>query len=205
MRAFVLIAIFFYVLIISVVGITAMLLLAHWIDLKAYLDFLSFVYKDPRAGTIAGFVIASTVLISLAFARIIYGRQERERNIFINNPLGRVTISVSALEDLVRRMVVRAPQIKEIRPDITSTKRGLHIDIKLVLRSEANIPDLTAELQDRIKGKIQSVIGSDERVNIRIHVIKISSDGLKAGKGSGRDYDDEDVGDVAIPFPGYKA
>ena len=205
MRLFILIAIFFYVLVISIVGVTGMLLLAHLIDVKAYLNFLNFVYKDPQAGMIAGCVLALTVLISLAFARIIYGRQENERNIFINNPLGRVTISVSALEDLIRRMAVRHPQIKEIRPDITSMKKALHIDIKLVLRSEVNIPELTAELQDRIRRKIQDTIGNEERVNIRIHVIKIATDLMKSGRGSSRDYDDEDTGDVMVPFPGYKA
>ncbi len=204
MRVLVLISIIFYVFIISLIGFTGLLFLAHFIDLRTYVDFMSFIYDDPQAKILAGVIVAITMLISLVLARIIYGRQERERNIFINNPLGRVTISVSALEDLVRRMAFKSSQIKEIFPDITSTKNGLHIDIRLTLRSEANIPELTAELQDLIKAKVQSVIGVDERVNIRIHVIKIITETFKSGKG-GRRYDDEEEASDIVPFPGYKA
>jgi len=204
MRLLILIAIIFYVFIISLIGFTGLLFLAHFIDLRTYVDFMTFIYEDPQAKILAGVIVAITMLISLVLARIIYGRQERESNIFINNPLGRVTISVSALEDLVRRMAFKSPQIKEICPDITSTKNGLHVDIRLILRSEANIPELTAELQDLIKAKIQGVIGVDERVNIRIHVIKISPDSFKSGKG-GRRYDDEEEASDIVPFPGYKA
>ncbi|NTV29435.1 MAG: alkaline shock response membrane anchor protein AmaP [Candidatus Omnitrophica bacterium] len=205
MRLLILIAIIFYVFIISLVGFTGLLFLAHFIDLRTYLDFMTFIYKDPQANTLAGVIVAITMLISLIYARIIYGRQERERNIFINNPLGRVTISVSALEDLVRRMAVRSPQVKEIYPYVTSAKKGLHIDIRLVLRSAANIPELTADLQNSIKARIQGVIGADERVNIRIHVVKITSDSNKSGKGGLREYEEDDTADLSVPFPGYKA
>lgn len=192
MRLFIRIAIFFYILVITIVGMSGLLLLAHLIDLRIYHNFLTFVYVNPRAGTIAGFVVAMTLLLSLAFARIIYGRQEKERIISFNNPLGRVTISMSALEDLIRRLVLKMPQIKEIRPSIVSIKKGLDVDIRLVLRSDAHIPDLMADLQEMIKRKIQDVIGMEERVNIRVHVLKISADALSSDKGDGLNLEDEE-------------
>ena len=202
MRLFIRLAIFFYVFILSVVGFTALLVLAHFVDYSAYLNFLKFIYQDGNASTLAGFIIASTLLISLVFARIIYGRQEQERLIHFDNPLGRVTISLSAIEDMIRRLVVHTPQVKEIRPDITSTKKGLKVDIRLVLRSDVNIPEMTADLQDIIKRKVQDVIGAEETVNIRVHVIKIASETSKSGKGR----DDEDRGVVSpVPFHGYRA
>jgi uncharacterized alkaline shock family protein YloU len=206
MRVFVWIAIFFYVIIISLVGFTSLLSLAHFIDLNTYVDFLTFVHKDPKANIISGFIVAATMVISWIFAQIIYGRQEKERTILIDNPLGRVSISVSAMEDLIRRMVVRTPQIKEIRPNIISKKKGLNIEIKLVLRSDSNIPALTAELQDMIKRKIQDLVGADERVNIRVHVVKISAESVEMKRG-GRDDDDEGmgVGSQTVPFHGYRA
>lgn len=207
MRVFVMIAILFNVFIITLVGFLSLLYLAHFIDLNASLAFVQFLYEDPQACLTAGLVVAATMLISLVFARIIYGRQEHERNISINNPLGRVTISVAALEDLVRRMAGTSSRVKEIRPDITSTAKGLDIDVKLVLRSEGNIPDLTADLQSRIQDKVHDVIGSEERVNIRVHVIKIACDTTES-KGKKRcvsDYEEDQEGDAAVPFPGYKA
>jgi hypothetical protein len=204
MRLFIRAAIFFYVLIITIVGFSSLFFLAHLLDLRTFDKFLNFVYYDPQAGIIAGVVVALTMLLSLGFARIIYGRQEQERVIFFNNALGRVTISVSALEDLVRRLAVKIPQIKEIKPDIISSKKGIKADVRLVLRSDANITELTADLQELIRRKIQEVIGSEERVTIRVHVIKISADQQKSERASRADMDDEDIV-THVPFRGYRA
>jgi hypothetical protein len=202
MRLFIRLAVFFYVFVLSVVGFTVLLVLAHVVDYAQYLNFIEFIYQDGKASTIAGLVVAATLLISLAFARVIYGRQEEERLIHFDNPLGRVTISLSAIEDLIRRLVVHTPQIKEIRPNITSTKKGLEIEIQLVLRSDVNIPEMTADLQDIIKRKVQDVIGSEEAVDICVHVIKISSEGQEHGKGR---QDEGQAVASSIPFHGYRA
>lgn len=211
MRLFIRLAIFFYVFVLSLVGFTALLVLAHCVDYAQYLDFLKFIYQDGNASTLAAVIIAATLLISLAFARIIYGRQEQERLIHFDNSLGRVTISLSAIEDMIRRLVVHTPQIKEIRPNIVSTRKGLQIEIHLVLRSDVNIPEMTADLQDIIKRKVQDIIGNDETINIRVHVIKIASDGPSVGKG--REDDGQGLPHVAgrasvatsVPFHGYRA
>ncbi len=201
MRLFIRLAVFFYILVICVIGFTALLVLAHFVDFNQYLDFLEFIYLNGKASTVAGVIVASTMLLGLAFARIILGRQEQERLIHFDNPLGRVTISLAALEDLIRRLAIHMPQVKEIRPDIVSTKKGLDVDIRLVLRSDVNIPEMTANMQDIIKRKVQDVIGSEERVNIRVHVIKIASE--TSTKTLGRADDDEVVS--PLPFHGYRS
>src|SRR5512142_2936950 len=151
MRLFVRIAVFFYVVIISIVGFSALLLLAHLTDVKDYVRFLYYIYNDPKAGIVAGFCVAATMITSYIIARIIYGRQEKERLITFDNPLGRVTISLSALEDLIRNLATRSPHVKEIKPHILSGRKGLAVDIRLVLTPGANIPQLTADLQETIK------------------------------------------------------
>lgn len=201
MRLFIRLAIFFYVFVLLLVGFTALLVLAHFVDYAAYLNFLQFIYEDGSASTWAGVIIAATLLISLVFARVIYGRQEQERLIHFDNPLGRVTISLAAIEDMIRRLVIHTPQIKEIRPSIISVKKGLEIEIRLVLRSEVNIPEMTAELQDIIKRKIQDVIGNDEAINIRMHVIKIASESSKYGS----DHDEDPAVASPVPFHGYRS
>jgi hypothetical protein len=204
MRLFIRIAVFFYVLIISIVGFSALLLLAHLTSLQDYQGFLNYLYNDPKAGIVAGLCVATTMIISYIIAQVIYGRQAKERIISFDNPLGRVTISLSALEDLIRNLASRTPQIKEIKPNIISGRKGLFVDIRLVIRPGTNIPQLTADLQEIIKAKIQDVIGKEERTNIRIHVVKIAADHVKAGKFPDRDFDDEGL-ESPLRSHGYRA
>ncbi len=202
MNFFIRLAIFFYVFVITLVGVTALLVLAHAVDFNQYLSLLKFIYVDGKAGMLTAVVIAAIMLTSLVLARIIFGRQQQERLIHFENPLGRVTISLAAIEDLIRRVVVHTPQIKEIRPTIASTKNGLDVDMRLVLRSDVNIPEMTAELQSIIKRKIQDVIGADEQVNISVHVVKIATDALRKGRSND---EDDAPGLGSVPFHGYRA
>ncbi len=200
MRLFIRLAIFFYIVVICVVALTALLVLAHAVDFNQYLDFLEFIYLGGKVRMISIGIVTVTMLLGIAFALIIYAGQEKESIIHFDNPLGRVTISLAALEDLIRRLGVHMPQVKEIRPDIVATKKGLDIDIRLVLSSVGNIPEMTANMQDIIKRRIQDVIGSEERINIRVHVVKIAPE--NSARTSGR-ADDEVVS--PLPFHGYRS
>lgn len=200
MRLFIRLAIFFYIVVICVVALTALLVLAHAVDFNQYLDFLEFIYLGGKVRMISIGIVTVTMLLGIAFALIIYAGQEKESIIHFDNPLGRVTISLAALEDLIRRLGVHMPQVKEIRPDIVATKKGLDIDIRLVLSSVGNIPEMTANMQDIIKRRIQDVIGSEERINIRVHVVKIAPESTTRTSVRA---DDEVVS--PLPFHGYRS
>jgi len=113
------------------------------------------------------------ILISFSFAQLILGRFQREKTIAFTTSSGEVTIALSAVEDLIRRLAGVIPEIKELRPDVIATKKGIVVDVRVVLKSEANIPDLTARLQEITRSKIQEILGLEEQIIIRIHVVKI--------------------------------
>ncbi len=43
------------------------------------------------------------------------------------------TIALSAIEDLIKRLAGIIPEIKELRPDVIATKKGIIVDIRVVL------------------------------------------------------------------------
>jgi len=139
------------------------------------------------------------ILISFSFAQLILGRFQREKNIAFTTTSGEVIISLSAVEDLIKRLTGIIPEIKELRPDVKVTKKGtIVVDLKVVLRSEANIPDLTTRLQDIVKSKIQEVLGTEEQIIIKIHVTKIIS--VEDRDKKRKDIEKEET---KIPFSGY--
>jgi hypothetical protein len=122
---------------------------------------------------LSGFLL---VLISFSLAQLILGRFQREKNIAFTTSSGEVTIALSAIEDLIRRLTTSLPEIKELRPDVIAKKNNIIVDLRVVLKSsEANIPELTARLQEITRSKIQEVLGVEEEIIIRIHVTKIIS------------------------------
>lgn len=136
------------------------------------------------------------VLISYSFAQLILGRFQREKTIAFATSSGEVTIALSAIEDLIRKLAGVIPEIKELRPDVIATKKGILVDLRVVLRSEANIPDLTSRLQDITRAKIQEVLGVEEQIIVKIHVAKIIGIDEKRKRESEKD-------EPTIPFSGY--
>jgi len=203
MRTFTRIVILFYVMILSVLCGIALLFVTHIVTLAEIIKFIELAYDDMDVRTIVGVVNAALIVLSFLFARIIYGSSEKERTIAFDNPSGRVTVSLAAMEDMVRRVILRIPDIKEVKTGIIATKKSLEVEIRLILRSDINIPEMTAQLQEMVKNKIQDSIGIEEAVVVRIHVIKITTDDAKAkktGKGEA-----EERSAPTIPFQGYRA
>jgi uncharacterized alkaline shock family protein YloU len=198
------VAVFFYLAIILSTGLLCILFFLHYIDLTEVVKILTNIYEDSQLSMVLTIVVGFIMLISLLWAKLIYARRQKERTIAFDNPSGPVSVSLNAMEDLIRRIVVRVPEIKEIRPTIVATKKGLDIENRLILRSDVNIPETTARLQELIRSKVQDVIGIDGKINIRIHVIKIISEDLKYKKEKGKAEIEVDP-TPTVPFRGYRA
>lgn len=144
---------------------------------------------------LAGFLL---IMISFSFAQLILNRFQREKTIAFATSSGEVTIALSAVEDLIRKLTGVIPEIKELRPDVIATKKGILVDLRVVLKSEANIPELTSRLQEITRAKIQEVLGIEEQIMIKIHVTKIISHEEKERKR--REIEKEEP---TVPFSGY--
>ena len=191
-------AIIFYVSILWVTSIVVMLFVLHAFDFFTVQNLLLLVYTDRKLRMIVFAISCGIVFISFLLENLIYGRRRMERTIAFDNPSGQVTVSLSALEDLIRSLTSQLPEIKEIKPFLMANKKGIDAQIKLVLRSHANIPDLTVKLQDVIRRKIEESIGMEGKITIRVHVAKMVLEEGKFKRGV-------DVEQPQVPFHGYRS
>ncbi len=191
-------SILFYTIILTFLGTLAIAFSFHLIDIKELVPQLMNVYTDLRMRVITGLSGLVFILLGMAAAQAITGRIQREKTIAFSNPNGQVTITLSAVEDLIKRLSNQLSEIRDAKADVRATKRGIDIRMRVVLRSETNIPDFTAKLQDLIAGKIQEVFGIDEPINVKIHVAKIVGFEDKSKKTQ------EKTEEITVPYQGIK-
>jgi uncharacterized alkaline shock family protein YloU len=199
MRFFTVLGIVFYAAMIIVIGLALIVFALNLLLPVDINNLLTFVQGSHNSRLVIGLSGVLLILISFSFAQIILGKFQREKTIAFTTTSGQVTISLSAVEDLIRRLAWIIPEVKELRPNVVANKKGIVVEMRVVLRSEANIPELTTRLQDITKSKIQEVLGVDEQIIIRIHVAKIAHD----EKDSRRKKDFEQEDRSTIPFSGY--
>ncbi len=196
MRIFTVLGILFYSVIIILVGLGLIALSLNILQPQDINNLLVYLQENFNSRIVVGLAGVLLILISFSFAQLILGRFQREKTIAFTTASGEVTIALSAVEDLIRRLAGIIPEIKELRPDVIATKKGILVDIRVVLKSEANLPELTARLQDIAKSKIQEVLGLEEQIITRIHVAKIIATEEKKRR-------ELDKQEPTIPYSGY--
>ncbi len=198
MRFLTILGIFFYSVIVILVGTLMIAVAFDFLQPEYISNILALVGFSIRSRLILGLSGLLMILVSLSFAQLMLGKIQRERTIAFKTGSGEVTIALSAVEDLIKRLAVAIPEIKELRPNVLAGKKGILVDIRAVLNSESNIPDLTQRLNDIARAKIQEVLGIEEQVIIRIHVAKITplSDKERKKREQEKTVDN-------IPFSGY--
>lgn len=198
MRIFTVLGILFYAVVLILIGMILIIFSVNLLQPQDINNLLAYTQYNINSRIIVGLCGLLLIVISFSFAQLILGRFQRERTIAFTTSSGEVTIALSAVEDLIKRLAGIIPEIKELRPDVIATKKGIIVDIRVVLRSEANIPDLTARLQEITRSKIQEILGLEEQIIIKIHVVKIISiqDAERKKKESEKE-------EPTIPFSGY--
>lgn len=199
MRIFNVLGILFYAGILILIGIVLIVFSLNLLDLQDINTFLSYAQSGLNSRIIVGLSGCLLILISFSFAQLILGRFQRERTIAFTTASGEVTIALSAVEDLIKKLNVFIPEIRELRPDVIATKKGIIVDIRVALKSETNIPDLTARLQEIARSKIQEILGIEEQIIIRIHVTKI----ISAADIDRKKKESTEKEEPTIPFSGY--
>src|SRR3989338_2548926 len=198
MRIFTILGILFYTVVLILIGIVLIVFALNLLKPEDINNLLVYTKTSFNSRIIIGLSGVLLILISFSFAQLILGRFQREKTIAFTTSSGAVTIALSAVEDLIRRIAGFIPEIKELRPDVIATKKGILVSLRVILRSESNIPELTTRLQEITRSKIQEVLGLEEQIIIRIHVAKIISAEDKERKKK----EPEKI-EPTIPFSGY--
>ena len=197
----------FYLILTMFVGVLLVLFVSHYkgyapLPLKDVLVYLQAIHLDPEKRIVVaglGFLI---LWLNFIFIKAMSDEQQREKTIAFDNPTGRVSVSLDALEDLTRRVIAGVGEVREVRSSIRVGKKGLEIDARLVLNTDVNIPEMTAHLQDLVKRKVQDTIGIEETPTVRIHISKIipGQRKPKRPKENGEAKEEQ----LNVPYQGYR-
>ena len=161
-------------------------------------EFLTQTFQTQDFQLIIGGVGLFFILASLFIAQVTMGRLQREKTIAFNNPDGQVTVSLSAIEDFVKRLSSSMSEIRDMRSNVVAGKKGIEISVKVSLWADVNIPETTERIQVLIKERIQKMLGIEEPIVVRVHVGKIAQKETKRAKKKER----EEVEEGGGPFRG---
>lgn len=164
---------FFYTLIFLMIGGLFIVMSLDVIPKEAIFDSITMVYDTTNIRLALGITGLLFIFISIMVVNIAMGKIQREKTIAFENPDGQVTIALSAIEDFIKRAIRQLPEVKELKPNVKAGKKGIMIVNRVTLFSDINIPETTEKIQNIVKTRVQDMLGVEEPINIRVHVVKI--------------------------------
>lgn len=164
-----------YTLVFLAIGGGLIILSLNMISGEELITFFDYSYNTLNVRLIMGLVGLLLILYSLVAVQVSLGSIRREKTIAFDNPSGQVTISLSAIEDFIRRTAAHIPEIKELRPNVTAGKKGINIVNRVTIYSDSNIPETTERIQNILKSRIQDMLGIEEAINVKVHIAKIAA------------------------------
>ncbi len=121
-----------------------------------------------------GIVGALLIIISAGFIlHLLEGLFRKERDIILSGSSGQIKVSLSAIEDVVRRCGRQFLDVKELRPRIVIRRKGLNILSKVTLYAGVNIPEITERLRSLIRERLGKVLGIEDEIKVTIHVVNV--------------------------------
>jgi uncharacterized alkaline shock family protein YloU len=122
---------------------------------------------------LVGVVGAILVVLVTMLLNFVWSGVAAEKNIAFKTEYGEVLVSLSAIEDYVRKIMRDDPDIRDLRSKVTARKRGLVISLKAAILSEINIPSITEKIQSELRRKVQEMLGMEEPVMVKVFITKI--------------------------------
>jgi len=114
------------------------------------------------------------ILICLRYVQTSFQSSRRNKSITFDSNEGKVSITLVAIEDMLKKMLESKTEVSRIKPKVLLRKKGIEVLARGVLTTEVNLVDFTKEIQEEIKEKVHNLLGEDKQVQVNLEIRKIA-------------------------------
>lgn len=119
------------------------------------------------------------VLLILAGGRLFWISLHKPRGrhvVLAESALGQIKVSLQAIENLVEKVVSQINGVREVKPRMIAVPQGVGIQIRASVTPDVNVPEVSVEIQNRVKERVFEVTG------LSVNVVKVSIENISAQK-----------------------
>ena len=148
---------------------------AHWVPVDGAVQWLDLAYNERNLRLACFLTGVGLVLLNWMYAELALAKFQRQKTIAIENSDGQVTVSLTAIEDFIRRSAHELPEVKEVRSSVVARKGKIVVRARATLWSGTHIPAAAERIQSMVKSQVQEMLtGIEEPIVVQVHVAKIA-------------------------------
>ena len=101
-----------------------------------------------------------------------------DRSVKSRTAQGTVSVSLIALEDMLKKFLTGYDELADIRPFVYAKARGSRNNVRVVLRASldhnGNIQQIASHIQENIKLKLQDILGTEDDIKVDLDIRRIT-------------------------------
>jgi uncharacterized alkaline shock family protein YloU len=164
-----------YIVLSFSVGILLVIVPTGILNLKDTADYLSqnalANFSSSATLVLIGLII---ILLCLRYIQKMILSNRQNKNISLESKEGKVNITVMAVEDMLKKMLEERDEVSHIKVKVTLKKKIILVQIKGYLNYEVNLVNFTKEIQEKVKEKLEVLLGEDKKVAVNLQIRKIT-------------------------------
>ena len=114
------------------------------------------------------------ILFCLRYIQTIFRRSQRNKSITFESDEGKVSVTLVAIEEMLKRMLEEKTEVSHIKPKVILKKKHIEVAARGVLTTEVNLVEFTKEIQEQVKEKLHALLGEDKQVQVNLEIRKIA-------------------------------
>jgi|GEM_PF-388729 len=126
-----------------------------------------------------GVLLSALFLIAACFVFRLLLLRRKEEHLVFDTGEGKIRISFASIRALTREALKDIPSIVSIDPQVESTAQGPSVVVKLLVKPDTVIPELSSLVQNRVKERIERQTGIVLR-DVRLFVDLAPSEEVEA-------------------------
>jgi RNase P/RNase MRP subunit POP5 len=170
---------FHYLLAVAVIGVLYYISVNPQCVLNG-LKFLYLLLQDPWNQYYFAAIAAILLLLELDFFLIKARRNKKSRYIVFEQASGRVALSVHAIEDFIVKVCKGYPEIREIMPKVTTSRKGIEVHLNVCIFSGYNVSVFGEDLKKNIRSQLQNILGLEKSVSVDIRITEVHDEKKEA-------------------------
>jgi len=136
-------------------------------------------FADYWLRFIAGLVGVLLILMCFGYLQRLLQRSRRDKSLTFESVQGQVSITLFAIEDMLRKILESREEVSHIRVKVMLRKKYIEVITRGVLAAEVNLVEFTKEIQESVKEKMHTLLGEDKEVRVNLEIRKVAIGGKK--------------------------
>ena len=173
MKALHLFAQIFTIFAFLTIGSLLLIVASHILVLDDAITQISAIYESSFRSFQTSIVGLVFIAVGLGFTRALIKKRRQEEALIYQSEIGPIVVSITAIEDVVRKVLKHFHLIKERKVKILIRENDVEIKLRLVLWSGARIQALLTEVQEEVRQRVRKILGGENRLEILCDVHRI--------------------------------